>query len=104
MGSRQGHDVDDLTALGGCLVPTGPGASEEISHTFNNQILAVSQVGVVDPNDVLNKPVCVTLRDAEGLIRYLHGIAREFNHSGIVRGGTAGDEFENQAIIVVPAH
>jgi type VI secretion system secreted protein VgrG len=84
------------------LIPTYMVADEEISHTFNFEILVVSQTGVVDPNDILSKPVCVTLRDSSGPIRYFHGIVQEFQTNGVMRGTTEGDSFESYRMTVVP--
>ncbi len=84
------------------LIPTQMFADERISHPFNYEIIAVSQIGVIAPNDILNKPVCVTLRGDTSPLRYFHGIVREIRPNGVVRGKTMGDEFRNYALTVVP--
>ena len=84
------------------LIPTHLVASEEISQPFNFEITVVSQSGVIDPNSILNQPVCVTLQDAGAPLRYFHGIVREVRSNGIQHGKNAGDEFQNYTLTVVP--
>jgi type VI secretion system secreted protein VgrG len=84
------------------LIPTHLVADEGISRTFRFEIMAVSQIGVFDPNKLLNQPVCVTMRDVNGPIRYFHGIVQQVRPSGIQRGATKVDEFQLYAITVVP--
>jgi uncharacterized protein involved in type VI secretion and phage assembly len=63
--------------LGGdTLIPTYVVADEAISRPFRFDITAVCQTGLFDANTVLNQAVCVTLRDANGPIRFFHGIAQ----------------------------
>ncbi len=84
------------------MIPTYMAADEGISRPFRFEIVAVSQDGVIDPNKLLNQPVCVTLRDADGPVRYFHGIAHAVRPDGILRGATAGDSFQLYALTVVP--
>ena len=88
------------------LIPTKLVAEEAISQPFRFDITAVSQIGVFDPNKLLNMPVCVTLQDTSGTtatpVRYFHGIVQQVRSEGIVRGATAIDEFQLYALTVVP--
>lgn len=88
------------------LIPTKLVAEEAISHPFRFDITAVSQIGVFDPNSLLNMPVCVTLQAASGAtvtpVRYFHGIVQQVRPDGILRGATAVDEFQLYALTVVP--
>jgi type VI secretion system secreted protein VgrG len=95
--------ISMTTPLGGdTLIPTHLSAFEEISRPFNYQIFAVCQTGVIDPNNLLNLPVCVTLHGADGPVRYFHGIVQEVRSLGIVRGANTISDFENYALRVVP--
>ena len=88
------------------LIPTKLVAEEAISQPFRFDITAVSQIGVFDPNKLLNMPVCVTLQDTSGTtatpVRYFHGIVQQVRSEGIVRGATAIDEFQLYSLTVVP--
>jgi type VI secretion system secreted protein VgrG len=88
------------------LIPTHLVADEAISQPFRFDITAVSQNGVLDPDKLLNMPVCVTLQDTSGAsatpVRYFHGIVHQVRSEGIVRGATAVDEFQLYALTVVP--
>jgi type VI secretion system secreted protein VgrG len=89
--------------LGGdTLIPTYVVADEAISRPFRFDITAVCQTGVFDANTVLNQAVCVTLRDANGPIRFFHGIAQSVRADGVLRGATAGDAFQLYALTLVP--
>src|SRR3954454_2060235 len=82
------------------LIPIHMIANEEISHTFHYEIQAVSQKGVIPANDLINKPVCVTLHADGGPLRYFHGIVHEVRSNGVVRGKQTGDEFQSYSLIV----
>ncbi len=84
------------------LIPTHMIATEEISHPFNYEIAAVSQVGIIPKDDLLNKPVCVILRGDTGPARYFHGIVHGLTPNGVVRGKNTGEEFQNYSLTVVP--
>jgi len=84
------------------LIPTYLAANEELSHTFIYEIRVVSQNGVIKPDDILNMPVCVTLQNADGPLRYFHGIVQRIQSNGVQRGKTATDEFQNYRLTVVP--
>jgi type VI secretion system secreted protein VgrG len=89
--------------LGGdVLIPTHLAADEAISRPFRFDIMVVSQNGVIDPNTLLNQPVCVTLQGADGPVRYFHGIVQQVRPGGVQRGDTAIDEFQLYALTVVP--
>ena len=104
---RDSATMSMTTPLGGdSLIPTKLVADEAISEPFRYDITAVSQVGVFDPDKLLNMAVCVTLRDTSGTVaapvRYFHGIVQQVRPEGIVRGATAVDEFQLYALVVVP--
>ena len=84
------------------LIPTQMFADEGLSRTFRFEITAVSQLGIFDPTQLLNKPLCVTLQDTNGPIRYFHGIVQQIRPTGVQRGLTAVDEFQLYALTVVP--
>ncbi len=84
------------------FIPTSMMASEAISNPFNFEIHAVSQTGVVDPDKVLNLPACLALRDANGPVRYFHGIVRDIRANGIVRGKAAADVYQSYTLTLVP--
>src|ERR1700685_1698003 len=96
---RDSATMSMTTPLGSdALIPTHLVAEEAISQPFRFDITAVSQIGVFDPNKLLNLPVCVTLQDTSGgsatPVRYFHGIAQQVRPDGILRGSTAVDEFQ----------
>jgi type VI secretion system secreted protein VgrG len=88
------------------LIPTKVVAEEAISEPFRVDVTAVSQVGIFDPDKLLNMAVCLTLQDTSGTsatpVRYFHGIVQQVRPEGIVRGATAIDEFQLYALTVVP--
>jgi type VI secretion system secreted protein VgrG len=84
------------------LIPTYLTADEEISQLFSYEILAVSQTGVIDPDKILNTAVCVTLRDANGPVRYFHGIVQAVRSNGVLRGSKTAEDFESYTLTVVP--
>ena len=91
------------TTLGGdALIPTYMLAEEAISHTFEYTIHAISQKGAIKADDILNHPICVTLRDGAGPVRHFHGIVREIRRLGVIRGQNKTDEYHNYELIAVP--
>ena len=65
------------------LIPISLSAQESISQPFQFEVVTVSQNGVIDPNSLLNNPVCVILQDETGSpIRYFHGIVRSVTDEG----------------------
>ena len=84
------------------LIPTHLVAREKLSQTFTFDIQAVSQLGTIDPTQLLNNPVCVTVQDANGPVRYFHGIVRDVQSNGVVRGSTAIDTYESYSLTAVP--
>jgi len=90
------------TPLGGdALIPTYMVADEEISHPFQFRLQAVSQQGAIAPDDLLNKPVCVILRNDDKPVRHFHGIVQEIADAGTERGATAMD-FRLYSLVVRP--
>jgi len=84
------------------LIPTSLVGHESISECFTYQIQAISQIGPIDPTQLLNLPVCVTLRNTDGPVRYFHGIVQDLRDNGVVRGATAADEFNAYSLVVMP--
>lgn len=84
------------------LIPISLTAQEAISQPFQFEIQAVSQSGVVKPDDLLNQPVCVTLQQDGQPIRYFHGIVRSISDEGAVRGSGSTEDFEMYRIVAVP--
>ena len=91
------------TTLGAdALIPTYMLADEGISHTFEYTIHAISQKGAIKPDDILNQPASVTLRDGAAPVRHFHGIVREIRRLGVIRGQNKTDQHHNYELIVVP--
>jgi type VI secretion system secreted protein VgrG len=84
------------------LIPTHLVAREEISQPFHYEITAVSQIGVIDPNNILNLPVCLIHQEDGAAVRYFHGIVQQIRSNGIQRGKTVADAFQNYTLTVVP--
>ena len=57
-------------------------AQEEISRLFEYQIIAVSDDGAISADDLLGKPVAVSLELGDGKTRWFHGIATSFGIEG----------------------
>ena len=68
------------------LIPTFLSAREIISQTYFFDVHVVSQNGAVDPDKLLNQPVCVTLQSAGTPVRYFHGIVQTVSSHGMTRG------------------
>jgi type VI secretion system secreted protein VgrG len=85
------------------LIPISLSAQESISQPFQFEVVTVCQNGVIDPNSLLNNPVCVILQDETGSpIRYFHGIVRTVTDEGPVRSDTDVAAFELYRLILVP--
>ncbi|MSP00700.1 MAG: type VI secretion system tip protein VgrG [Acetobacteraceae bacterium] len=84
------------------LIPTYLSADEEISHLFQFEIHAVSQKGVIKPEDILNMPVCLTLHGDGAPIRHFHGIVQEIEERGVLRGTDTAVEFRGYRLTVRP--
>lgn len=83
------------------LIPTFLSAQEGISQTYFFDVHVVSQNGIIDPNKLLNQPVCVTLQ-SDGLpIRHFHGIVQSVSSHGSVRG-QSNDEHYVYRLVLVP--
>jgi len=93
MSSPLGSDV---------LIPIALTAHEAISQPFQFDITAVCQSGIVDPNQLLNNPACVTLQVAGTAIRYFHGIVQSLSAEGSIRSDTAADTFQLYHLRLVP--
>ena len=81
------------------LIPTSVSIHEQISYCFQVGISVVSQIGEIKQTDLLNQPVCVTLRDDQAVIRYFHGIVREVVYQGVERGKNQVDEFSKYTVV-----
>jgi type VI secretion system secreted protein VgrG len=71
------------------LVPTTLIAQEAISTPFQFRVNVVSQIGPINPDDLLNHPVCLSIRDGGTVVRYFHGIVQQIVASGDVSGRTS---------------
>jgi type VI secretion system secreted protein VgrG len=84
------------------LIPISLSAQEAISQPFQFEIQAVSQQGVVTPDDLLNQPVCVILQTDGEAVRYFHGIVRSVSDEGTVRAAGTTTAYELYRIVAVP--
>jgi type VI secretion system secreted protein VgrG len=80
------HAMLSMTSALGpdALIPTSLTAREAISQPFEFMVKAVCQKGLVDPNQLLYQPACVTLGGAQGPVRYFHGIVQSLTAEGDV--------------------
>lgn len=83
------------------LIPTFLSAREGISQTFFFDVHVVSQNGAVDPDRLLNQPVCITLQSSGVPVRYFHGIVQTVSSHGRARGQSA-DAYYVYRLVVVP--
>ena len=89
--------------LGGdVLIPISLSANEGISETFEFDVQAVSQNGTIDPNQLIDKTVCVTLQSNGSPLRYFNGIVQSVSSQGAVRGQSAADTFYAYDLVLVP--
>jgi type VI secretion system secreted protein VgrG len=84
------------------LIPIALTAHEAISQPFQFDVTAVSQSGVIDANQLLNNPACVTLQDAGAPVRYFHGIVQSVTADRKIRSETAADEYQFYRLRLVP--
>ena len=88
--------------LGGdSLIPISLSATEAINRPFQFDVLAISQIGTVDPNSLLNDTACVILQDAGKPVRYFNGIVRDVHAEGMARVAE-GDTYPILRIVLVP--
>jgi type VI secretion system secreted protein VgrG len=69
------------------LMITRLSAVEQISRPFQCELElcgmeGAALEGTIDPDGILGKPACVTLKTYDGRARYFHGIVTEFAHTG----------------------
>jgi type VI secretion system secreted protein VgrG len=83
------------------LIPTFLSAQEGISQTYFFDVHVVSQNGAVDPDKLLNQPVCVTLQASGTPVRYFQGIVQTVSSHGMARGQSA-DTYYVYRLVVVP--
>ena len=83
------------------LIPLSLDAREAISEPFEFDLRVVSQQGRIDPDSLLNHPVCVTLQADGTPVRRFHGIVQGLSTEGGVRGLTVG-QFEAYRLVVRP--
>ncbi len=84
------------------LIPIGLSAYEAISTPFQFVVEAVNQQGTVDPDDLLNKPACVTLQAAGEPVRHFHGIIQSVTAGNPVRGQSLADSYTVYQLTLVP--
>ena len=84
-----------ITSLLGvdALIPTRLTAHEEISQPFSFEVEAVSQIGAVEPDTLLNQALCVILQASGKPVRYFHGVVQGLRSLGKTRGETAAEFF-----------
>src|SRR6185312_484914 len=84
------------------LIPIKLTAHEAISEPYRFDVEVVSQAGVVDPDQLLNQKVCVTLNSAaETPARYFHGIVQSVTALGGERG-LAAAQYYYYGLVIVP--
>ncbi len=74
---------DRLPDQQGVLHATALAATEQLSAPFEIELVAVSTRRAVDPNELLYKPVAVTVRRKDGTDRMFHGIVRRMDAVGL---------------------
>lgn len=84
------------------LIPISLTAYEAISQPFRFDVVAVCQNGVIDPNSLLNNPVCVVLQAAGTPVRYFHGIVQTVTDEGPMRSDAAVAAYELYRLTLVP--
>jgi type VI secretion system secreted protein VgrG len=102
--SREAALLTMTTPLGGdAMFPIALSAREAISQPFLFEVRAISQHGVVNPDSLLNQPVCVELRNRLGdsTVRYFHGIAQSVSAEGSIGDERAAD-LQPYRITLVP--
>jgi type VI secretion system secreted protein VgrG len=84
------------------LIPIALSAQEAISTPFQFSVHAVSQKGIIDPDELLDKPACVILQDAGSPVRYFHGIVQSVSAEGAVRGDANAADYQLYRLTMVP--
>jgi len=74
---------DRLPNQQGVLHATALSANEQLSAPFEIELVAVSTRRAVDPDELLYKPVAVTVRRKDGTDRVFHGIVRRMDAVGL---------------------
>ena len=83
------------------LIPISLVANEQISQPFTFDVHAICQLGVINTDDLLYQPCCVTLQSNGVPIRYFHGIVQTISAEGEVRGQGVGEQ-QMYHIMLVP--
>lgn len=83
------------------LIPISLSAQEAIGQTFYFEVQVVSQNGSIDPDQLLDKPVCVTLQSTGVPLRNFHGIVQTVSSHGTIRG-QASDSYYVYRLVLVP--
>ena len=85
------------------LIPSGLSAHEAISQPFRFEVEAFSQHGIINPDDLLYQPACVTLQNQEGagVVRYFHGIVQAISAEGRTHQHR-GSDFQPYRLTLVP--
>ena len=74
---------DRLPDQQGVLHATALAATEQLSAPFEIELTAVSTRRAVDPDELLYKPLAVTVRRKDGTDRVFHGIVRRMDAVGL---------------------
>jgi type VI secretion system secreted protein VgrG len=74
---------DRLPVQQGTLHAIALAATEQLSAPFEIELVVVSTRRAVDPNELLYKPVAVTVRRKDGTDRVFHGIVRRMDAVGL---------------------
>ncbi len=64
------------------LTPVAFTADEAISAPFSLQIELLCERGDIRAEELLYRPVCLTLHDVDGPVRYFHGLVRQMSRLG----------------------
>jgi type VI secretion system secreted protein VgrG len=75
---------------------------EAVNELFRFQIDAISYIDEITPEQLLNKPMPVSLKKRNGDKRWFHGIVSTFSLYGRTRGYETGDEYYRYRIEIVP--
>jgi type VI secretion system secreted protein VgrG len=82
MAQAKSHQMALKTSKGSALLFTSMSAHEEVSRLFEYQIIAVSDDGNIAADDLLGKPVAVSLEVGAGKTRWFNGMVSSFGIEG----------------------
>jgi type VI secretion system secreted protein VgrG len=84
------------------LIPLSMSVQEAISQPFQCDVLVASQKGKIDPTQLLNNPVCVTIQQSGSPVRYFNGIVRHMSAEGTANAADGTDTYQIYKVIIVP--